>query len=192
MITKLCTCCKQVKPVEEFYTSGCKKADAVKHYKSWCKSCETVKLRLWRKSNPDLYKQQHIRNKERVNAKKATNPEYAAKLLQQKRDNSRKNFISGMLSRAAQRAKKYKVDFDLTKEDIIIPDKCPLLNVPFKLGVKHDYQLSPSIDRIDPLKGYTKDNIKIISTLANTMKNSATKEQLLEFSKHINQYLNDI
>lgn len=189
MNTKFCTCCKEDKPLSEFYTTGCRKEDTVLRYKSWCKQCETIKLRQWRKDNPDLYKEQHRRNKQRVMEKSVNDPEYAERILLLKRLNSRKNFISGMLSRANLRAKKLNIEFTLTKQDIVIPDKCPLLNVPFKLGTKGDYQFSPSIDRIDPMKGYTKDNIKVISTLANTMKNSATKEQLLTFSENISKYL---
>lgn len=50
-------------------------------------------------------------------------------------------------------------------------------------GGYSDY--SPSIDRIDSTKGYTKDNIQIISSIANRMKWNATKEQLITFAKGI-------
>ena len=44
---------------------------------------------------------------------------------------------------------------------------------------------SPSIDRIDSTKGYIKDNIQVISSIANRMKWNATKEQLLTFCKGV-------
>jgi len=51
------------------------------------------------------------------------------------------------------------MDFDLTINDIIIPEKCPLLDVPFVVGEKNNYQFSYSLDRKDNSKGYIKDNI---------------------------------
>jgi hypothetical protein len=44
---------------------------------------------------------------------------------------------------------------------------------------------SPSIDRIDCKRGYVKDNIQIISSIANRMKWTATQEQLLTFAKGV-------
>ena len=42
---------------------------------------------------------------------------------------------------------------------------------------------SPSLDRIDSTKGYIKGNVMMMSILANRMKNNATPEQLVKFSK---------
>jgi hypothetical protein len=46
------------------------------------------------------------------------------------------------------------------------------------------------LDKIIPELGYVKGNVRIISTLANTMKSNAIKDQLLTFAKNIESYMN--
>lgn len=83
-----------------------------------------------------------------------------------------------VLARCKNRAKKKGIEFSLKLEDIIIPDFCPVLNIPLQ---KSDTGLasynSPSVDRIDSTKGYTKDNIQIISWRANKLKADSTLEE---------------
>ena len=74
----------------------------------------------------------------------------------------------------------------MSTDDLVIPDKCPILNKPFIL---HDKKYTYSIDRIDNSKGYIKGNICIISRLANMMKNWATNEELITFSENIVSYI---
>ena len=74
------------------------------------------------------------------------------------------------------------MDFDLGASDIVIPDVCPYFKTPFQMG---DKQLAASLDRIDSSKGYTKDNIRVISFKANRMKNNATEQELISFAKGV-------
>jgi len=46
-------------------------------------------------------------------------------------------------------------------------------------------EYAPSLDRIDSRKGYTKDNIQVISNKANILKNDATLSELKMFAKWI-------
>ena len=94
---------------------------------------------------------------------------------------------SKMLRRAKSRAKIKNLDFNIGIEDIIIPEYCPILNIKLnthsgKSGGKKD---SPALDRINPKLGYTKNNIRVISHLANMMKSHANNEELLIFAKWI-------
>lgn len=86
---------------------------------------------------------------------------------------------------AKHRAKvNYKdMEFTIKVSDIVIPKQCPYLGV--ELSFFKEGNQAPSLDRIDSSKGYTKDNIQVISRLANTMKNNATKEQLIAFAKGV-------
>lgn len=60
--------------------------------------------------------------------------------------------------------------------------------VPLEFGTKSNYDYSPSLDRIDNTKGYIKGNIQVISKKANTMKSSATLQELQTFAKNILRY----
>lgn len=91
-----------------------------------------------------------------------------------------------MYQRSKVRAKKCNREFNLEINDIIIPTHCPILGVELstKVGSGGD-QKSPSLDRIDSSRGYTKDNIQVISSLANRMKSDADKEQLVSFANWV-------
>lgn len=88
------------------------------------------------------------------------------------------------------RAKKNNMEFNLTEEFLqsIWTDTCPILGIPLYSAVfesgnsrseskakPHDN--SPTIDRIDSSKGYTMDNVCIMSYRANMIKNCGTIEE---------------
>ncbi len=189
--SKICKKCGQVKALDEFYTTGRPRKDGTFQRQGTCKVCMTELLRQWRKDHPTAYRNQHTRNGQKRKQRIERDEAYREKQREYKRMNSKKNFISGILGRAKQRAVKYGIPFDLVPSDIHVPEKCPLLEVPLVLGTKGNYAYSPSLDRVDPAKGYTRDNVRIISTLANTMKNNATRQQLFTFSSNIVEYLKD-
>lgn len=81
------------------------------------------------------------------------------------------------------RAKKGGFECTITIDDIKIPDKCPILNIDLIQGFDTGRDNSPSVDRIHLDRGYTPDNIQIISVKANRMKNNATLEQLVLLGK---------
>ena len=171
METKICTKCKKEKSVKEFY----KDLNSSDQLTSKCKSCHK-EYRDLNREKQRIY-MQNLRNTKneiiKENKRKAWGNADPRKLL---------------LMQARNRAKRKNIDFNLTLEDIIIPEVCPLLNIPFVRGVKNDYEYTYSLDRIDPTKGYLKDNIWVITKLANSMKNSASKEQLLVFAENVIKY----
>ena len=98
------------------------------------------------------------------------------------------HYVSYMIYRAKSRGK-YKVS--ITAQDILSiwpkDNCCPILQESFKSGEPR--WNSPSIDRIDPTRGYEVDNVMIISTLANRMKNDATEKQLKRFVEYFHSVL---
>ena len=87
---------------------------------------------------------------------------------------------------ARARARRNGLEFTISIEDIFIPEFCPYLGIPLthQMG-KGWVKSNVSLDRIDTTKGYTKENIQVISWLANSMKRDATREELIMFAKGI-------
>lgn len=93
-----------------------------------------------------------------------------------------------ILRRTRSHAKQRNIEFKLELKDIILSDTCPLLEIKLNYHSGGSKSNSASVDRIDNNKGYIPGNVKIISFLANSMKYTASKEELIIFSKNISNY----
>jgi len=82
-----------------------------------------------------------------------------------------------MLRAARKRAKEKHLPFDITIEDLIISEVCPVLDIPLSVGTWNSPN-SPTLDRVIPSLGYVKGNVMVISRKANTIKNDATPQEL--------------
>jgi hypothetical protein len=83
---------------------------------------------------------------------------------------------------AKKRAKESGLTFNLDVEDIVIPDKCPILGFPLdcRIGINPDRKPrfnAPSVDRLNSSLGYTKGNVVIMSYKANVLKKDGTSEE---------------
>ena len=100
----------------------------------------------------------------------------------------KKNPIPQMLSNSKIRAKNKNVPHNITTKDIndICPkdNKCPVLNINFEMGYKNKKTKSyaPSLDRIEPKKGYVKGNILVVCDIVNRLKSDASIEDLRRIS----------
>jgi hypothetical protein len=90
---------------------------------------------------------------------------------------------------AKRRARDKNLEFNLTRDDIVIPDICPILGIELFREDKKNWHHAPSIDRIDNTKGYTKDNIMIVSRRANILKKDATLQELIMIGKFYEHFL---
>tara|TARA_R110000822_G_scaffold44462_10_gene119260 strand:- start:1361 stop:1720 length:360 start_codon:yes stop_codon:yes gene_type:complete len=102
---------------------------------------------------------------------------------------NKNNIESRLCTLAKRRARDKGLEFTLTKKDVELPEYCPLIGIKLKSNIGNGrgscMSDSYSIDRIDTLRGYTKDNIQVISHKANAMKSNASKDELLKFAKWI-------
>ena len=104
-----------------------------------------------------------------------------------------------MINRTRARAKKNGLEFNLTIDDISIPDVCPVLGIRIFSNIKDGSMgpcdNSPSIDKIFPNKGYVRGNIRVISYRANLLKSNATVEEmrlvLADLENHVARSLSD-
>ncbi len=165
---KTCSKCKVEKLFSEF-TYNKNRPDKLT---VWCKNCNKESRDSYYLANKEKIKIKHLQwrenNKDSIKIKK----------LQKRKEGPRKT----MLYSAKCRAQKKGWDFNLELEDIVIPEYCPILNIKLEMFNDTQSRTSPSLDRIDSKLGYTKDNIQVISWLANTMKTNASIEELKLFA----------
>lgn len=122
-----------------------------------------------------VYCSQICGNKFRRRKHYRLNPE----LYKQKRFRDNAKTERRILSRIKARSKKTNIEFNLDIDDIVIPEFCPVLGIKLVRNYGSGFHPdSASVDRIDPKKGYTKDNVRIISARANLLKSDATVEEL--------------
>ena len=83
---------------------------------------------------------------------------------------------------AKKRAKDKQLDFTIEVSNIIIPQFCPLLQIPIvhTVGKGHRSDGSPSLDRLDNSLGYTPSNIIVISWRANFLKSDASYQEMFQ------------
>ncbi len=81
---------------------------------------------------------------------------------------------------AKKRSRDKQLDFNIEVSDIIIPQFCPLLNIPIvhKIGLGKRRDNSPSLDRLDNSLGYVKGNIIVVSWRANFLKSDSEFQEL--------------
>ena len=110
----------------------------------------------------------------------------------------RVNPIPQLISGFRNRAKKQNVPFNLTVDDMKdliknAADICPALGVKMEIAklYANDSNYSPSFDRIDPKKGYTKNNIVIVSNRANRIKSDATVDEIRKVADFYEKLLKD-
>jgi len=156
---KKCPTCGIVKPLDQFTFSKTEN-----RYKSKCHDCRHETYLSEREQSLKRSNDYYQENKESVLAKS--------------HERRKKNIAKEILRSARERARRKGLEFNIEESDIIVPEKCPVLGIPLIQGKGKVCRNSPSIDRINPLKGYVKGNVIIVSNLANTIKTNATPSEI--------------
>lgn len=160
MPSKTCSACRITKDLEEFPRMP--SSSDGRH--TYCKPCKAAKARGYRANDLD-------------------------KFSETQRAWRQGNLKNVMLIEARKRAKKTGIDCTITRDDFDVPEFCPILGIPITPGNGHPVPGSPSLDRIDIRFGYVPGNVQVISYKANTMKNNATREELLMFAEWVRKNL---
>lgn len=150
--------CKQEKELKLFHKSKNRRLGVA----TYCKECINKKHR-------------ERDSKDRVKARKKTN-EWQKKKRQE-------DLPYCLWAAARSRARKQNIPFNLTREDIIIPEKCPVFGTPFESGLKGEFKsTAASLDKINPKLGYVKGNVIVVSLRANLIKRDATIGELIKLA----------
>jgi len=77
---------------------------------------------------------------------------------------------------AKRRAQQQGIEFTLEVGDVVIPERCPALGL--LLEIQTDRDRTPTLDRLDPARGYTPENVRVVSWRANSLKKDGTLNEL--------------
>jgi len=159
LTTKKCNTCEQELPLVEYSKNSANKD----RLQSNCKKCDN-----------EYQRKRRVENKE-----------YSLDYQRKYQANRRKDFnyrLQMLLNASKQRASLKNREHTITLDDIKdlypVDGKCPVFGFDLEFNSQGFRETSPSIDRIDSTKGYTRDNIQIISWKANRLKAYATVEDL--------------
>ena len=191
---KFCTKCGEQQIISDFHLDKNNKDG----HRNWCKlCCKTLdqKLRYWK--NPEEARRKaneyYLNKRDEITAKRKSryqqDPEYRFNILALRRKNRLLRPELTFVKKSFNRAKKSGLEFDISIEDIIIPEVCPVFGTPFERLSNKLCDTSPTLDRIDSSKGYIKGNIKVISWRANRLKSNASLHEIEAISRYMKESL---
>ncbi len=139
---------------------------------------------MWKEANAERYKAvkalYYEKNKERIKKREreryAKNKERHREVCRAYRKTLSPEKKMWIGSKA--RAQKLGIPFSIEASDIVIPITCPVLGLKLKTGAGPYCDASAAVDRIIPERGYVPDNIVVISSRANRIKNDASIDEL--------------
>ena len=185
---KTCKSCGVQKELSEFSPKG-KSKKGTMTYSAHCKDCRAMTAR-----------DERDKNKQRLTCS------CCGSVFKYTAHNKRtENFCSScyplyrraysMLIQVKARSKKLNLPFNLTTDFIVNELKkgfCPKTGIEFTIdnngkGWGNRKVSTPSVDKIDPSKGYTIDNVQIVCWWYNLAKATFTDQEVIELCKKVTQ-----
>ena len=162
---QICKICNVTKPLTDFYCNGCFD-DGVKKYRSRCKECIKTNLSI------DYYK--------------------TKKTKAEVRSASVKNYLSASWLKTSDRKKIFDYNLDIHFLLQLYENQKGLCAIS---GIKMTHLAGQgkvpeniSIDRIDPTKGYIKENVHLVCLFINIMKLNYNLSYFLDTCKKITEH----
>lgn len=151
-------------------------------------------MKRWRQQNPEKTREiaKKYRDTHPEQIRESGKRRYVAqppgKVAEKTRAYRQANPLRFLLAACKARAKRKGLPFDLTLGDLTVPEFCPVLGIPLAFS-RGKTPNTPSVDRIDNMKGYTKDNVLIVSWRANSLKSDATLMELQAVAKFYSKFV---
>lgn len=171
---KICTKCKKYQDLSCFRVRKNRKNALT----SWCVACLRRKCKhnylVNRKKRVKYLREYHEENKHTVAKRKRA--QWA----------DPRNRRSIWLCALRRKSLNKGIKFNLTLEDIVIPEYCPVLGV--LLNFDCTSPNCATMDKIVPSKGYVKGNVIVVSKRANQIKSDATVAEIMKVAEFYGQF----
>lgn len=166
--------------VAENCAKGGRTPDGQQKRQPWCKACAAHRQRVYYAQNRERLRKA-ARQRYHDNAERLRIAEYRRR---------RKRHVEVLVQAARCRAKKRGLACTVVPSDIEpLPITCPRLGIPVGRHSNRWAEGSWTLDRIDNTKGYTPDNVQVVSRRANTLKGDATLQELVQMGQWAESYL---
>ena len=127
----------------------------------------------WEEAKPDYHDRTRVKRSAHASAYWAAN--------------KHKMIPQSLLRAARRRAREKGMECTITLQDIVVPERCPLLDIPLFPGDGMQGPNSPSLDRINNGLGYVPGNVWVISHLANACKGSLAPDQIIQIGTRLKE-----
>lgn len=114
-------------------------------------------------------------------AKAKRRARYVARRFEMLETNRPRQLLSEIKCRAARRS----TEFDLTLEWFAARDlsRCEMTGIPFVFAKRRAHPHTLSVDRIDPARGYTQDNCRLVIWAVNRFKGQDSDDVMIEVAR---------